>query len=78
MSKIIISTEIDVKTNAMLVEFAKDLQSTVSDVIKLAIEQYLVNLDEQLFGVNINDDLADSISHEDVLKEYGISYKVEQ
>ncbi len=71
-SKVIISAKVDKTVFDALNGYAKELQVSKSWIVQQALKQYFDKYDEHLSDMRIAS-LSESISHEDVLKEYGLS-----
>ncbi|MBF0337269.1 MAG: hypothetical protein HQL05_05505 [Nitrospirae bacterium] len=73
----VISTEIDIDKEVfdLLSTYAKEWQVSENWIIQKALTEYLFDkYDEDLSDMRIASlSEADSIAHEDVLKEYGLS-----
>ncbi len=73
----VISTEIDIEKELfdLLSTYAKEWQVSENWIVQQALEQYFLDkYDENLSDMRIASlSEADSIAHEDVLKEYGLS-----
>ncbi len=70
--KTIISAKVDVDIIESLEFYAQQLQVSKSWIVQQALKQYFDKYDEHLSDMRIAS-LSESISHEDVLKEYGLS-----
>ncbi|MEO5358661.1 MAG: ribbon-helix-helix domain-containing protein [Nitrospirae bacterium YQR-1] len=68
----IISAKVDKTVFDALNGYAKELQVSKSWIVQQALKQYFDKYDEHLSDMRIAS-LSESISHEDVLKEYGLS-----
>lgn len=72
MNKVIISAKIDKGMSDTLCLCAQELQVSKSWIIQQALKQYFDKYEEHIADMRIAS-IGESISHEDVLKEYGLS-----
>lgn len=71
VEKEMISAKVDKKLKQLLDEYAAEIQVSRSWVVQQALKHYFDRYDESISDMRIAS-LAETISHEDVLKEYGI------
>ena len=76
MSKVI-STKVEEKTDEVLEAMAAELDVSKSWIINQALKQYIGRYDDHLSDVRIAS-IGQTISHEDIRKEYGIQNRMGQ
>ena len=74
MSKVI-STKVEEKTDKVLESMAAELSVSKSWIVNQALKQYIGRYDNHLSDIRIAS-IDETISHEDVRKEYGLQTKM--
>ncbi|WP_420264361.1 ribbon-helix-helix protein, CopG family [Candidatus Magnetominusculus dajiuhuensis] len=72
-TKVMISAKVDRNVFDTLDVYAKELQVSKSWIVQQALKQYFDKYDEYLGDMRVAS-LSEGISHEDVLKEYGLPH----
>ncbi|WP_420266584.1 ribbon-helix-helix protein, CopG family [Candidatus Magnetominusculus dajiuhuensis] len=72
-AKVMISAKVDRSVFDTLDVYAKELQVSKSWIVQQALKQYFDKYDEYLGDMRVAS-LSEGISHEDVLKEYGLPH----
>lgn len=71
----VISTKVEEKTDKVLEAMAAELDVSKSWIINQALKQYIGRYDDHLSDVRIAS-IGQTISHEDIRKEYGIQNRL--